>query len=875
MADELKPLVVRLEASLTKYNNAMASVAKTAATAAATVDKSFKQANDNVAKSFQKSQNTVVTSLGAQRNAVQNLSFQLNDLATGLASGTSPFTLMVQQGSQVVQSLEEGGKGFKNVFGTIGGAITQVVNPLSIVTFGVIGLTAAAIEFFGKWLSGSNETQKGLQDHATALKTLSDEYKGYIGDLEKAAAAQQNLATQKGIPDQVKAIRSTQQGFDVNSLNELQAALGKLQGNFAGGATRGALDADQDALTGLQKEAKAGTLTIAELSAALEVLDGTLETLNPKMDLHGTKEGVAAAEAALRKVIGVSEQVGAGLAKIGDQPDPAKLEAYEKAMKAMQGLVDTSLTKAQQAWKDYQTAIDAATDAVHKHAAEVQYASSLTALNAASVQALGTTSAGGDFSKLVAQIESGGKNLGLHQPGTGSTVSGLYGFTDSTFVAAVKELKEYADASTKQILANKSSPELQDKAFAQLTADDAAKLTAAGQQVNDATLYLAHLAGVGGAINLLNNPKSTFGQVEGPAAAKANPSFANLNVDQLLAVIQKKLDSAAKQLNLGQGFKSDFAGKIEDYQGQTEKINAEQKALGNLGSIIDQVTQEREKAKAVQDLEQAATKQGIDLTDEQKQQIESVASAYANAQGSVAGYKNAIKDSDAQARISVQSQKELAEQAARTRDQFASIASNFVSGFISDLKSGKSATEALTDALSRLADQLLDMALNSLFKQLFSGLFPGATTLGGGGGGGLASLFGFHTGGKIGGNGGTPHAPVSPSVFVGAPRFHVGGQVGLAPGEVPIIAQAGEVVIPKSQVGKMNAQAASRTTSVSNVKVGDINIDMSSTGVTASSDRQGAAFGDQVRKAVQQVIVRESRPGGLLTTTGSQGRVGR
>jgi hypothetical protein len=79
---------------------------------------------------------------------------------------------------------------------------------------------------------------------------------------------------------------------------------------------------------------------------------------------------------------------------------------------------------------------------------------------------------------------------------------------------------------------------------------------------------------------------------------------------------------------------------------------------------------------------------------------------------------------------------------------------------------------------------------------LLGGIMQGVAK---GGLGGLSSIFSFHDGGIVG-EGGTSRS-VSPGVFAGAVRYHEGGIAGLMPGEVPAILQAGEMVIPKNQVG--------------------------------------------------------------------------
>lgn len=56
----------------------------------------------------------------------------------------------------------------------------------------------------------------------------------------------------------------------------------------------------------------------------------------------------------------------------------------------------------------------------------------------------------------------------------------------------------------------------------------------------------------------------------------------------------------------------------------------------------------------------------------------------------------------------------------------------------------------------------------------------------------------FHEGGTVGGAA-TMTRSVNPLAFVGAPRFHSGGDVGLRPGERPIIAKDGERVLTEAQ----------------------------------------------------------------------------
>lgn len=96
-----------------------------------------------------------------------------------------------------------------------------------------------------------------------------------------------------------------------------------------------------------------------------------------------------------------------------------------------------------------------------------------------------------------------------------------------------------------------------------------------------------------------------------------------------------------------------------------------------------------------------------------------------------------------------------------------------------------------TQILGRLIEGGLNAGINALFA-------PGAASpaTGPGGlavGGGATSQ--LHAGGVVGRDG--IARLVDPAVFAGAARMHSGGMVGLRPGEVPIIAQRGETVLPR------------------------------------------------------------------------------
>ena len=100
-----------------------------------------------------------------------------------------------------------------------------------------------------------------------------------------------------------------------------------------------------------------------------------------------------------------------------------------------------------------------------------------------------------------------------------------------------------------------------------------------------------------------------------------------------------------------------------------------------------------------------------------------------------------------------------------------------------------------TNMLRRMAAEL---AAQELLKAIFGGLSGGSTAGDGSFGGFMASIAAGinHDGGIAGGAG--RRRNVSAAAFIGAPRFHSGGILGLSPNEVPAILERGEEVLTRN-----------------------------------------------------------------------------
>lgn len=115
--------------------------------------------------------------------------------------------------------------------------------------------------------------------------------------------------------------------------------------------------------------------------------------------------------------------------------------------------------------------------------------------------------------------------------------------------------------------------------------------------------------------------------------------------------------------------------------------------------------------------------------------------------------------------------------------------------FISGTKSAKEAFSdfaqgVLTEVSKIIAKLLIQLAIQSMLNAYTGGASSGAS--------GLMSMIGMkHSGGLIGGASGMSRY-ASMSLFAGAPRYHTGGEIGLKPNEIPIIAMRGEEMLTES-----------------------------------------------------------------------------
>ncbi|MFM9829727.1 MAG: phage tail length tape measure family protein [Sphingomonas sp.] len=143
--------------------------------------KSASVAAAEMARAAQLSASGLDQTAGASKLAgfqLQNLTYQLNDVVVGLASGQAPMTVFLQQGSQIGQIMGSAGVGVfglvKQVGALVGGFL--IANPALLVAIGLAGTAAAAFGFMASEINKNAAVQVTWADVALGAYDVVRDY---------------------------------------------------------------------------------------------------------------------------------------------------------------------------------------------------------------------------------------------------------------------------------------------------------------------------------------------------------------------------------------------------------------------------------------------------------------------------------------------------------------------------------------------------------------------------------------------------------------------------------------------------------------------------------------------------------------------------
>ncbi|GAA2821553.1 tail length tape measure protein [Aminobacter aminovorans] len=101
-----------------------------------------------------------------------NVAAQFQDIAVTSAMGMSPLQIALQQGTQLSAVL--GQQGAAGAARTLGAALLSIVSPVSLITIGLVGAAAAAIQYFSKSKAETKSLDDVLKEHEKAIGRVRD-----------------------------------------------------------------------------------------------------------------------------------------------------------------------------------------------------------------------------------------------------------------------------------------------------------------------------------------------------------------------------------------------------------------------------------------------------------------------------------------------------------------------------------------------------------------------------------------------------------------------------------------------------------------------------------------------------------------------------
>jgi hypothetical protein len=151
-----------------------------------------------------------------------------------------------------------------------------------------------------------------------------------------------------------------------------------------------------------------------------------------------------------------------------------------------------------------------------------------------------------DILDRIIGVESGG-NPNATNPN--SSASGLGQFIDSTWLDTIRAARpDLAGRSDNELLALKSNPQLSREMTEAYANQNQAILTKAGVPVTPGNTYLAHFAGPGGAVKVLQaDPNTSVEAILGNQAVQANPFLRGMTVQGLQAWADRKMGGGTPQ----------------------------------------------------------------------------------------------------------------------------------------------------------------------------------------------------------------------------------------------------------------------------------------------------------------------------------------
>ena len=310
---------------------------------------------------------------GAGAFQTANIGAQFQDIAVTAAMGQSLGTIALQQGTQLAAVLNTMG-GARGAIAGLASAFVSIINPVSLLTVGLVAGSAALIQYFMTWKSDAPTMEEALKRHAELIEKIQDQWPGATDALKRysaesasvlEASARTNIATFQTLAD------------------EANKALLDVFGSGGSGTRRG-LQVDDEfkafsaPILELRNQIKAGNPDFAAFQQQIAEI-GRSDPTNPQK----TADAILKAGTESFTADGKLKEVKATLSTIGGTA-AAQLEGlsqFTAAMRELSGIGLPALDDQQKALEQYQIASNRATNREDKDSAFLNYQDALARLD--------------------------------------------------------------------------------------------------------------------------------------------------------------------------------------------------------------------------------------------------------------------------------------------------------------------------------------------------------------------------------------------------------------------------------------------------------------------------------------------------------------
>jgi hypothetical protein len=364
-AVDMQRLVVSMEAKFTTFNKELQKLTGSVEKETRKIETRFKAVNDNL------------------QGQTANLAAQFQDIGVQLASGTSPLTVALQQGTQIAAVLGESRGGAAGAVKALGSAFASVVSPISLATIGIIALGGAAIQYVSGMISDTESLDDRLKTHANLIKQIKEAYGEAAEGLEEyarestAVLETQTRASIIKLQEDLEKLARTMSRSLVDSPAAAVTNIGTIEVDTNSlDDVEAKYDAFAAAIRRLREEAKNGEPNIRAFREAVAAVaeqnpgDEKIQKLaNELLTLSNQAYEVENSLATARRAIGLIGDVASG--QVG------QIKELSNALSELGRIGMPNLTDREKALEAYQKAIGAAGGAEDRRSAQTAYDAAL------------------------------------------------------------------------------------------------------------------------------------------------------------------------------------------------------------------------------------------------------------------------------------------------------------------------------------------------------------------------------------------------------------------------------------------------------------------------------------------------------------------